>query len=43
MDFDGTIATGTDSMFLSDYYDDGCVDNNSRRHRDRSPLTDGRY
>lgn len=38
MDFDGSIATGSDSMFLSDYYDDNSVDN-VRRHRDRSPLT----
>lgn len=40
MDFDGSLGTGSDSMFLSDYYDDGCDDN--RRHRDRSPLTSGR-
>lgn len=39
MDFDGSIATGSDSMFFSDYYDDDCADNNSRRRRERSPLS----
>lgn len=45
MDFDGSMPTASESMFLSDYYDDNTVDNNVRRHRDhrdhrdRSPLT----
>lgn len=42
MDFDGSIGTSSDSMFVSDYYDDGCVDNTSRRHRERSPLANNR-
>lgn len=41
MDFDGSIGAGSDSMFLTDYYDDSCADNN-RRHRDRSPLSSRR-
>ncbi|MBO8695542.1 hypothetical protein INO35_14300, partial [Staphylococcus aureus] len=28
MDFDGSIGTGSDSMFLSDYYDDGSAESN---------------
>jgi len=39
MDFDGSIATESDSLFFSDYYDDECVNNTNRRHRERSPLT----
>ncbi|XP_025196086.1 repressor of RNA polymerase III transcription MAF1 homolog isoform X2 [Melanaphis sacchari] len=42
MDFDGSIGTGSDSMFLSDYYDDGSVDSNSRHRRERSPLDNSR-
>uniref|UniRef100_A0A2S2PKT6 Repressor of RNA polymerase III transcription MAF1 homolog n=1 Tax=Schizaphis graminum TaxID=13262 RepID=A0A2S2PKT6_SCHGA len=42
MDFDGSIGIGSDSMFLSDYYDDGGADSNSRHHRERSPLTNSR-
>lgn len=42
MDFDGSIGTGSESMFQSDYYDDGNTDNN-RRHRERSPLTSSRH
>jgi hypothetical protein len=41
MDFDGSIGTGSDSMFQSDYYDDESTDNN-RRYRERSPLTSSR-
>lgn len=38
MDFDGSLGTGSDSMFVSDYYDDGYADNTGRHHRERSPL-----
>lgn len=42
MDFDGSIGTGQESMFPSNYYDDGCAVDSSRRHRDRSPLSNRR-
>lgn len=42
MDFDGSIGPGSDSMFLSDYYDDGSADSNSRHRRERSPLNSNR-
>lgn len=42
MDFDGSIGTGSDSMFLSDYYDDGSSESNSRHRRERSPLNNSR-
>lgn len=42
MDFDGSVENQSDSLFLSDYYDDGCADSPSRRYRERSPLTSSR-
>jgi len=42
MDFDGSIGTGSESMFLSDYYDDGSAESNSRHRRERSPLNSSR-
>lgn len=40
MDFDGSIGTGSDSMFLPDYDDES--DDDNRRYRERSPLTGNR-
>jgi len=42
MDFDGSFGSASDSMFLSDYYDDGGADNYSRNRRERSPLNGSR-
>jgi len=42
MDFDGSIQnTVSDSMFMSNYYDDETDSN--RCDRERSPLNNGRY
>lgn len=41
MDFDGSIGTESESVFQTDYYDNGCAD--IRRHRERSPLSGSRH